>query len=125
MKASDDPRKSPPLPDTKTQFPEPYIREVTLGSDQIRLAVANGGFTVVMPTFSTLYERTLFVPPVGFGLMIKQTYILPGVDTEAIYSAADINNLFKIGDRFEFELQFHYQDQWYRGTSTKTYTVVT
>ena len=123
MKTYEDALKSPPIPDAKTQFPVPYIREVTLGSDQIPLAVANGGFSVVMPTFSTTFERVLFTP-LGVALMIKQTNISSGVDTEARYSAADINNFFKNGDRFEFELSFLYQDHWYGGASTTTYTVV-
>ncbi|MCQ3030016.1 hypothetical protein NLO88_05035 [Pseudomonas syringae] len=131
-----DPKDVPPSHPVKNTEPDQsfraaYIREVPLGRDELPLAIANGGFSVVVPgVTSPSYNRVFIYPLSGtdapYPVPIKDAFIQTGVDATLIYSSADINATFHVGDQVKIRSSFWYVPDgfWTDGPDSVLYTIV-
>ncbi|KFE53908.1 hypothetical protein [Pseudomonas syringae] len=116
---------------SKQSLAPPYISEMPIGSDRLPIAVANGGFSVVVPAFSDRsFNRVLIYlvsgTDVAYPIPIKDAFPQTGVDTTLTYTSADVDNHFKVNDTVKIHNHYWYVDEerWTHGPASMVYTVV-
>lgn len=92
----------PPSDLAKQSYPVPYLREVSIGSNRLPVAVANAGLTLVLPVFNNpAYNRVLFdlrdKDGGPLGIPVRGPSILPDIETVARLNAEDIEPKFTVG----------------------------
>ncbi|MCD5980358.1 hypothetical protein ALP94_01788 [Pseudomonas savastanoi pv. glycinea] len=114
----------------KAQLPKPYIRESPLGSNELPLATANGGFNVIISgmtsaSFNRVYVYPLNEADVPYRIPIRDAFLQVGVDAVLTYSAESINNAFRIGDQVKIDSNFWLveADMWTTGPESVLYTI--
>lgn len=131
-----DPRDVPLSNHVKSTEPDQslkaaYIREVPLGRDELPLAIANGGFNVIVPgvtspSFDMVRIHPLSGTDTPYPIPIKSSLIQTGVDTTLTYSSVDINGTFHVGDQVKIHSSFWYVPDgfWTAGPDSVLYTIV-